>query len=143
MLKKMIGITFVLFLILIGFRVQQRIASTKIEQKDAAVEAVPVKIMTVQPQTLQRSLEYIGNVRAQEEAVIYAKVSGKVLEKVREEGTSVQKGETLVLLDRDEVGLTFEQAPVESTLTGMVGRVYVDIGTNVTSSVPKIGRAHV
>jgi len=136
MLKKMIGITFVLFLILIGFRVQQRIASTKIEQKDAAVEAVPVKIMTVQPQTLQRSLEYIGNVRAQEEAVIYAKVSGKVLEKVREEGTSVQKGETLVLLDRDEVGLTFERAPVESTLTGMVGRVYVDIGTNVTSSVP-------
>ncbi len=136
MLKRTIGFAFLFLLVLIGFRVWQRIAATAVEEKAPSSEAVPVKIMTVQPQTLKRALEYIGNVRAQEEAVIYSKVSGKVLEKVREEGSPVQKGEPLAFVDRDEVGLTFERAPVESTLTGVVGHVYVDIGTNVTPSIP-------
>ncbi|PIP20490.1 MAG: hypothetical protein COX40_04435, partial [Candidatus Omnitrophica bacterium CG23_combo_of_CG06-09_8_20_14_all_40_11] len=48
----------------------------------------------------------------------------------------VNKGETIAYIDRDEVGLKFEKASVESPLAGIVGRVYVDIGQNVTAQTP-------
>jgi multidrug efflux pump subunit AcrA (membrane-fusion protein) len=99
-------------------------------------EKIPVKAMKVQPRDLYNILNYAGDVKAQDEAIIYPKVSGKIIEKVRDEGSLVKKGEVICYLDRDEVGLKFEKAPVESTLTGVVGRVFVDIGENVNSQTP-------
>ncbi len=99
-------------------------------------EKIPVKAMRVQPRDLYNILNYAGDVKAQDEAIIYPKVSGKVIEKVRDDGSLVKKGEVICYLDRDEVGLKFEKAPVESTLTGVVGRVFVDIGENVNSQTP-------
>jgi RND family efflux transporter MFP subunit len=100
------------------------------------LEKIPVKAMKVQPRDLYNILNYAGDVKAQDEAIIYPKVSGKIIEKVRDEGSLVKKGEVICYLDRDEVGLKFEKAPVESTLTGVVGRVFVDIGENVNSQTP-------
>lgn len=94
-------------------------------------EIIPVKASRVKLEILKETLEYIGDIKARDEAVIYPKVSGKVIEKVRDDNSPVKKGEAIVYLDRDEVGLKFEHAPVESTLNGVVGRVYVDIGENV------------
>ena len=48
----------------------------------------------------------------------------------------MNKGDAILYIDRDEVGLTFEKAPVESSLSGVVGRVYVDIGANVNPQTP-------
>jgi len=42
----------------------------------------------------------------------------------------------IAYIDRDEVGFTFEKAPVDSPLTGIIGRVYVDIGTQVSPQTP-------
>lgn len=109
------------------------------QSKDAShkpLEKIPVKAMKVQPRDLYNILNYAGDVKAQDEAIIYPKVSGKIIEKVRDEGSLVKKGEVICYLDRDEVGLKFEKAPVESTLTGVVGRVFVDIGENVNSQTP-------
>ncbi|MFH1281432.1 MAG: efflux RND transporter periplasmic adaptor subunit, partial [Candidatus Omnitrophota bacterium] len=72
----------------------------------------------------------------QDEATIYPKVSGKIMEKVKEDGALINKGEVICYIDRDEVGLKFLKAPVESTLTGILGRVYVDLGENVTVNTP-------
>jgi HlyD family secretion protein len=111
--------------------------STKAErQKPAQDEAIPVKVAVVEARDLNEMLEYVGNIRAEEEAVVYPKVSGKIIEKVKEDGSSVEKGDAIAYIDRDEVGLKYERAPVESTLGGFVGRVYVDIGTNVTPQTP-------
>jgi membrane fusion protein (multidrug efflux system) len=111
-------------------------APAKNVEEKKGPEAVPVGVIGVATRDFQRSLNYVGNIRAQEEAVIYSKVDGKVIEKVKEEGAAVAKGDTLLLLDRDEVGLTFEKAPVETPLAGMVGRVYVDVGARVTPATP-------
>ena len=99
-------------------------------------EAIPVKAMKVALKDLDRSLEYVGDIRGQNEAVVYPKVSGKIIEKLKEDGSTVQKGDIMAYIDRDEVGLKFEKAPVESPLAGIVGRVYVDIGSNVTPETP-------
>jgi len=106
------------------------------KNKDKSQEAVPVKVENVKLQELFESLDYTGDIKAQDEAVIYPKVSGKIIEKVKEDGALINKGEVICYIDRDEVGLKFQKAPVESTLTGILGRVYVDIGENVTASTP-------
>ncbi len=108
--------------------------------KSAAVkeqqEMIPVKIMKVELEDLKRALEYVGTIKGQDEAIVYPKVSGKIIEKVKEEGALVNKGEAIAYIDRDEVGLKFEKAPIESPLSGVVGRIYVDIGANVTPQTP-------
>jgi len=107
----------------------------KLEKKEIQ-EAIPVKVFRIEPRDLSEVLEYVGNIKAQDEAVVYPKVSGKIAEKVKVDGSSVNKGEVICYLDRDEVGLKFQKAPVESPLAGIVGRVYVDIGQNVNDKTP-------
>jgi len=107
----------------------------KIEKKETQ-EAIPVKVSRVALSDISEALDYAGNIKAQDEALVYSKVSGKITEKVKVDGSPVNKGEVISYLDRDEVGLKFEKAPVESPLTGIVGRVYVDIGQNVDAKTP-------
>jgi RND family efflux transporter, MFP subunit len=99
-------------------------------------EPIPVKVVKVKTQDLDKALEYVGNIQGEDEAQVFPKVSGKIIEKVRREGDLVSKGDLLAYIDRDEVGLKFEKAPVESPLTGVVGRVYVDIGSSVNTDTP-------
>ncbi len=98
-------------------------------------ETIPVKVMRLELKDLHDALEYVGTID-QDEVTVYPKVSGKIIEKVKEEGSPIGKGDIIAYIDRDEVGLKFEKAPVESPLRGVVGRVYVDIGTNVTTQTP-------
>jgi membrane fusion protein (multidrug efflux system) len=99
-------------------------------------EAIPVQASRVALRELNEVLEYVGNIKAQDEVIVYPKVSGKISEKVKVDGSSIAKGEVICYLDRDEVGLKFQKAPVESPLAGIVGRVYVDIGQNVNVQTP-------
>lgn len=98
--------------------------------------AVPVKVMKVELKQIAESIAYVGNIKAQDEAFIYPKVSGKIIEKLKEDGAVVEKGEVIAYVDRDEVGFNFEKAPVESSLKGIVGRVLVDIGSQVNPQTP-------
>ena len=98
--------------------------------------AIPVKVRQVKCQDIRQTLDYVGNIKGQDEAVVYPKVNGKISEKVKEDGSPVIKGEVIAYLDRDEVGFKFEKAPVESPLSGIIGRVYVDIGSNITPQTP-------
>ena len=91
-------------------------------------DTIPVKVMKVELKDLNYILEYAGDIKAEDEAYIYPKVSGKIIEKLKEDGSIVNKGDYLCYIDRDEVGLNFKKAPVESTLNGVVGRFLVDIG---------------
>lgn len=99
-------------------------------------EFVPVKAMKVSLKTIQNTLDYVGDIKAQDEVLVYPKVSGKIIEKLKEEGDAVKRGDVIVYIDRDEVGFKFEKAPVESPLTGVIGRINVDIGTQVTPQSP-------
>ncbi|RJP29497.1 MAG: efflux RND transporter periplasmic adaptor subunit [Candidatus Omnitrophota bacterium] len=97
---------------------------------------IPVKINKIELKSVNESIDYVGDIKARDEALIYPKVSGKIAEKKIAEGSNVKKGEAIVYIDRDEVGLKFQSAPVESTIDGVVGRVYVDIGENVDQQTP-------
>lgn len=98
--------------------------------------AIPAKVMKVELKEIAESIEYVGNIKAQDEAFIYPKVSGKIIEKLKEDGAVVEKGDVIAYIDRDEVGFNFEKAPIESSLKGIVGRVLVDIGSQVSPQTP-------
>jgi multidrug efflux pump subunit AcrA (membrane-fusion protein) len=101
--------------------------------KEVIQDTIPVKASKVTLQQLNETIDYVGNIKAQDEAVVYPKVSGKIIKKIKEDGSAVEKGEAICYIDRDETGLKFEQAPVESPIKGIVGRFYLDIGENVTT----------
>ena len=103
------------------------------KEKEVLQEIIPVKISKVVLQQLDETIDYVGNIQAQNEAVVYPKVSGKIIRKIKEDGSLVKKGEVICYIDRDETGLKFEEAPVESPLSGVVGRFYSSIGENVTT----------
>ena len=96
--------------------------------------AHPVSVTQVSRQDLKEFLFYSGDIKAEDEALVYSKVAGKLVENKVQEGDSVQKSETLALVDRDEVGYEFELAPVASPIGGVIGRTYLDKGANVTLS---------
>lgn len=102
----------------------------KAEEK---AESIPIRAMRVESRTVSRTLDYASNIEAWDKAEIFPKVGGKIIEKLKEDGAPVAKGEPIAYIDRDEVGFKFEKAPVESPLTGVIGRVYVDKGTSVTA----------
>jgi multidrug efflux pump subunit AcrA (membrane-fusion protein) len=101
-----------------------------------AKETIPVRVMKVEMGNIKTVLDYVGNIKGCDEALVYPKITGKIVEKVRDEGDAVKKDDPILYVDRDEVGLKFEKAPVESPLDGVVGRIYVDIGSNVTTQTP-------
>ncbi|PJC47582.1 MAG: hypothetical protein CO035_06065, partial [Candidatus Omnitrophica bacterium CG_4_9_14_0_2_um_filter_42_8] len=109
---------------------------TKKQEANKQDEIIPVKVTRVELKDIYKTLEYVGDIKAMEEVVIYPKVSGKIIEKIKQDGSVVEKGDAIFYIDRDEVGLKFEKAPVESPIDGVVGRIYVDIGANVTTQTP-------
>src|SRR3989338_7850145 len=80
--------------------------------RKASGESTPVRVIAVENKDLSKALEYAGSIKGRDEAVVYPKVSGKIIEKTKEEGSRVNKGDAIMYIDRDEVGLKFEHAPV-------------------------------
>ncbi len=108
----------------------------QVKEKKETEQIIPVRVVRAEKKVLRKVIEYVGNVRAQEEILVYPKVTGKVAEKIKEEAAVVEKGEAFLYLDRDEIGLTFAKAPVESPIRGIIGRIYVDQGSSVTPQTP-------
>lgn len=125
---------FLIIVLAVGFLIGRvRSKAQQGESATALPSAVPVRVMKVSLRDMSDIIEYAGDIKAQAEVEVYPKVSGKIIEKVKEEGSFVRQGEAIIYIDRDEVGQTFEKAPVESPLSGFIGRVYVDIGSYVTA----------
>jgi len=108
----------------------------KEEKKAAVPDVIPVKTRLLALENIEKTIDYVGSIKANEEVLVYPKVSGKVIEQIFQVGSSVAKGQPIFYIDRDEVGLKFEQAPVVSPLDGVVGKVFVDIGDHVLPQNP-------
>lgn len=99
-----------------------------------AMQKVTVKVMPVKREDINLILSYVGSLKAKDEVNVFSKVTGKLAEYKVNEGDTVQKGQTTALIDRDETGLKYELAPVESPISGIVGRTLLDKGAHVLPS---------
>lgn len=103
---------------------------------DVSKDVFVVKTEKVQKRDLKHQLITSGSIKALEEAVIYPRISGKLQRNLLREGDYVRKGQTISLIDRDEVGAKYEPVVVPSTLSGVVAKIYRDPGENVTTQTP-------
>ncbi len=108
----------------------------KKKEQATRVETFPVRVETASRRTLEETLILVGSLKAKDEATLFSRVPGKLKENLVKEGDIVLKDQPVALVERDEVGVRFEPAPVPSTLNGVVGRVYLDRGANVTLNTP-------
>jgi len=95
-----------------------------------------VKTEKAQVRNLEEYILITGSVKALDEATLYPRISGKLLRNLLKEGDPIKKDEAVALVERDEVGTVYEPAPVPSTLTGVIGRVYQDTGASVNPQTP-------
>lgn len=105
-------------------------------KKEKEVVSFPVGVVKVEKKDLSKYLYFTGELKAQDEVEVYARVTGKIYEKLVKKGDSIKKDEVLFTIDRDEVGYKFEKAKVESPINGKVSMVYVDIGDSVSVNKP-------
>lgn len=105
---------------------------TALEQLET--DRFTVETETVSLQDIRQELLLTGSVKAWEEAVIFPRIDGKLRENVLKEGDSVKRNQTIALIERDEVGAVYEPVLVPSTISGVIGKTYLDPGANVTRS---------
>jgi len=125
-------IVLAIILIIVG----RIVASKRGVRMVSTEEGIPVEVVKVIKKDLKEIISYTGDIEANERIEVYPRVSGKIVRKNVIEGDRVRRGQTIALIDRDEPGFKFEPAPVDSLLAGIVGRVYVDLGTKVTPQIP-------
>ena len=92
---------------------------------------IAVKATQVKRSDLNLIISYAGTIKAKEEVRVYSKVTGKLAEYLVREGEHIEKGQTLALVDRDETGLKYELAKVESPIFGIIGETMLDKGAVV------------
>ena len=102
----------------------------------ARLDTFPVKTVQVQARDLEETIILVGSIKAKDEATLFSRVPGKLQANLLREGQAVRKGQAVSLVERDEVGVRYEPAPVPSTLNGVVARLYMDRGENVTPQTP-------
>lgn len=95
-----------------------------------------VKTEKAQLKNIEDYLILVGSIKALDEAVLYPRVSGKLLRNLLTEGDAVKKDQPVALIERDEPGVVYEAAPVPSTLNGVIGRIYQDTGASITPQTP-------
>lgn len=109
--------------------------------KEAALSSIETDRFAVTTETASMrdiTLELLlnGSVKAWDEATIYPRVEGKLLENILKEGDIVNRNQTIALIERDEPGAVYEPVVVPSTISGIVGKTYLDTGANVTRTTP-------
>jgi RND family efflux transporter MFP subunit len=87
---------------------------------------------------VEEVLTLVGTVKAKDEATLFSRVSGKLVENLVKEGDRVTVDQPVARVRRDEVGVEYQPAPVPSTLNGIVGRVYLDRGAEVGLNTPVV-----
>lgn len=105
-------------------------ADSRLEQIDT--DTFLVKTENPEPRDIQEEILLSGSVKAKDEAVLYPRTAGKLFKNVLKEGDPVRPDQTVALIKIDEVGVIYEPAPVPSTIAGVIGRMYLDEGANVT-----------
>jgi multidrug efflux pump subunit AcrA (membrane-fusion protein) len=101
-------------------------------EETAKLDAFPVRVAPASRSDVEDVLTVVGSLKARDEATLFSRIDGKLVENLVKEGDPIKKSQPVALVQKDEVGVKYEPAPVPSTLDGIVGRVYLDRGADVT-----------
>jgi len=127
-------ILFIIFFCVLGIT-----ACGKKKKENASRRAVSVIIEQVKKGSLDKFLKLNGTLEARSAVDVFPDVPGKVDRVMKYEGKYVEKDETIMLIDRSQVGATFNLYPVKAPAAGHITAVRVNPGQTVNPAMPVAG----
>lgn len=132
-MKKIIIILIVLLILFfVIFKIMVFLKQRNAQTAEVQERIVPVEVEMVKATPYTPILNYTGEVKGVEEIQIFPKASGKLVEMKVREGDRVKQDQVVALIDRDITGLDFKLAETISPVEGIVGKVYLDKGAQVS-----------
>jgi len=95
-----------------------------------------VQTHTVKLDTVVRTVQLLGTLQGDQQAMAMPKLAGKVTAIVRPEGSAVSEGDPIAYVVNDVPGMDFKPGPVVAPVSGTVGKVYVEVGQSVAPGMP-------
>jgi len=123
--------------VFIGIRVSQNIqAKKKAMSQPAEEKIVPVETTRPARREITETIHASANIQADSEVTIYSKVNGKIAQNLVKMASSVQPGQIVAVVNRDEVGYEFKPFEVKSDAKGVVSKLLQNPGAAVNPNVP-------
>ena len=123
-----------LIVVFIGYKFIKSTAGKKVVTEQA--KKFPVEVVTIVPTDYDETINLSGTMMAENQTEVPAKVPGKIIKYLLEEGAWVEKGQNVVSIDRDEIGVEFKEAALEAPISGWLTKRYFDTGAHVAPGMP-------
>ena len=133
MIKKISVQIFITILLLSVLSVSCKKAQTDLKKKEN-----PISVLVAAPikQHLDEYLELSAEIKATKEVEISSDVPGKIANILKYEGSFVNKGDTIALIDRFVIGANYAYAPARTPISGYVTTTYMAVGASIAASTP-------
>jgi multidrug efflux pump subunit AcrA (membrane-fusion protein) len=95
-----------------------------------------VEVVAVKLDTVTRTVQLLGSLQGEKQAMAMPKLAGKVTEILKPEGSYVSEGDPIVMMVNDIPGMDYKPGPVRAPITGVVGKVYVEVGQTAAPTMP-------
>lgn len=99
-------------------------------------QAVAVAVATADTGTVIRSTNLVGTLVGEQQVTVMPKVAGRVTEIVQPEGSYVKAGDPILYIVNDIPGMDYKPGPVLSPISGVVGKVNVEVGQSAMPGMP-------
>jgi membrane fusion protein, multidrug efflux system len=99
-------------------------------------QAVAVAVVTADTGTVIRSTNLVGTLVGEQQVTVMPKVAGRVTEIARPEGSFVKAGDPILYIVNDIPGMDYKPGPVLSPISGVVGKVNVEVGQSAAPGMP-------
>ncbi len=135
---RILAVLFVVALVAaIGWRASVNIQKKKAEAaRPAEVVVVPVEASAPAPFEIEETVHSTGSLTSESEVAIFSKVPGKIATNLVAMGAEVKPGQTVSIVNRDEVGYDYKPFEVKSDAKGIVARVLLNPGSAVSPAAP-------
>ena len=90
-----------------------------------------VEVYSVRLDTVVRTVQLLGTLQGDQQAMAMPKFAGRVTEVVKPEGSNVNEGDPIAYVVNDVPGMDFKPGPVTAPVSGTVGKVFVEVGQSV------------
>jgi cobalt-zinc-cadmium efflux system membrane fusion protein len=136
MKRKIVVLIVVIAIVTLGiYRIFESVQKRKIaKQKSEFVYTVTVKPAEFRP--IADSINFIGEIKGINEVSVVPKVVGRLVRKIKEEGSYVKKDEVICEIDRDEPVLKYTLYELKSPIDGILAKYFVDVGGIVSQQTP-------
>jgi membrane fusion protein, multidrug efflux system len=138
--KILIIIVAIAFLVLVGFKVREKLDQSQTltqqtaQKSNKPASSIPaVKVMKIFPQPIKESLKLVGNVEAETEIAIQPRINGRLVSLLVEEGQLLTIGGLIGEMDDEAIRLQLQQSEANlASLKANTGQAEINVNKSKT-----------